>query len=152
MIKSLNFDYSGPIDDIYFCVIKELKRLQKKKGPNLSHYYHKGKGLQAEEDQVKIPCLENLMLQLEKSILIRSLPQNIRMFWLDRLDWPEKRKIIGYTGNAIGSSLKFMMMPFQQRALTWAAATYNFSRRMVAQQGMVLLQYLLTFYKEHTTK
>jgi 1-deoxy-D-xylulose-5-phosphate synthase len=34
MIRSLNIDYSGPIDghDI-FAVIKELKRLQKIKGP-----------------------------------------------------------------------------------------------------------------------
>jgi 1-deoxy-D-xylulose-5-phosphate synthase len=34
MIRSLNIDYSGPIDghDI-FAVIKELKRLQKNKGP-----------------------------------------------------------------------------------------------------------------------
>jgi 1-deoxy-D-xylulose-5-phosphate synthase len=35
MIRSLNIDYSGPIDghDI-FAVIKELKRLQKKKDLN----------------------------------------------------------------------------------------------------------------------
>jgi len=56
MIKSLNFDYSGPIDghDI-FAVIKELKRLQKIKGPKFLHLITtKGKGLlQAEEDQVK---------------------------------------------------------------------------------------------------
>jgi 1-deoxy-D-xylulose-5-phosphate synthase len=52
----LNIDYSGPIDghDI-FAVIKELKRLQKKKGPKFLHIITtKGKGLkQAEEDQVK---------------------------------------------------------------------------------------------------
>jgi len=38
MIRSLNFDYSGPIDgnDI-FAVIKELKRLQKIKGPKFLH-------------------------------------------------------------------------------------------------------------------
>jgi len=55
MIKSLNFDYSGPIDghDI-FAVIKELKRLQKIKGPKFLHIITtKGKGLQqAEDDQV----------------------------------------------------------------------------------------------------
>ena len=56
MIKSLNFDYSGPIDghDI-FAVIKELQRLKKKKGPKFLHIITtKGKGLpQAEADQVK---------------------------------------------------------------------------------------------------
>jgi 1-deoxy-D-xylulose-5-phosphate synthase len=56
MIKSLNFDYSGPIDghDI-FAIIKELKRLQKKKGPKFLHVITtKRKGLkQAEENQVK---------------------------------------------------------------------------------------------------
>src|SRR5690606_10279161 len=56
MIKSLNFDYSGPIDghDV-FAVISELERLKKVKGPKFLHVITtKGKGLQkAEEDQVK---------------------------------------------------------------------------------------------------
>jgi 1-deoxy-D-xylulose-5-phosphate synthase len=55
MIRSLNIDYSGPIDghDI-FAVIKELKRLQKKKGPKFLHIITtKGKGLKQAEDQVK---------------------------------------------------------------------------------------------------
>jgi 1-deoxy-D-xylulose-5-phosphate synthase len=56
MIKSLNFDYSGPIDghDIA-AVIKELKRLKSIKGPKFLHIITtKGKGLeQAEKDQVK---------------------------------------------------------------------------------------------------
>src|SRR6218665_1422007 len=56
MIKSLNFDYSGPVDghDI-FAIIKELRRMQHKKGPKFLHLITtKGKGLeQAERDQVK---------------------------------------------------------------------------------------------------
>jgi 1-deoxy-D-xylulose-5-phosphate synthase len=55
MIKSLNFDYSGPIDghDI-FAIIKELND-KKSKGPKFLHVITtKGKGLkQAEENQVK---------------------------------------------------------------------------------------------------
>jgi 1-deoxy-D-xylulose-5-phosphate synthase len=40
MIKSLNFDYSGPIDgnDIY-AILKELKRLQKIKGPKFGRKF-----------------------------------------------------------------------------------------------------------------
>jgi 1-deoxy-D-xylulose-5-phosphate synthase len=56
MIKSLNFDYSGPIDghDIEG-LIQELERLKKVKGPKFLHIITtKGKGLQqAEDDQVK---------------------------------------------------------------------------------------------------
>lgn len=56
MIKSLNFDYSGPIDGHDFpTLIKELKRLKEIKGPKFLHIVTtKGKGLQqAEENQVK---------------------------------------------------------------------------------------------------
>ncbi|MEP6803168.1 MAG: 1-deoxy-D-xylulose-5-phosphate synthase N-terminal domain-containing protein, partial [Flavobacterium sp.] len=56
MIKSLNFDYSGPIDGHDFpALIKELKRLKNIKGPKFLHIVTtKGKGLQqAEENQVK---------------------------------------------------------------------------------------------------
>ncbi len=56
MIKSLNFDYSGPIDGHDFvALLKELNRLKHKKGPKFLHVITtKGKGMQlAEEDQVK---------------------------------------------------------------------------------------------------
>jgi 1-deoxy-D-xylulose-5-phosphate synthase len=52
MIKSLNFDYSGPIDghDV-FALVKELRRLKKIKGPKFLHIITtKGKGLQQAED------------------------------------------------------------------------------------------------------
>ena len=58
IIKALNFDYSGPIDGHDFrSLLKELKRLKKKKGPKFLHVITtKGKGLkQAEKDQGKIP-------------------------------------------------------------------------------------------------
>src|SRR5690606_19485879 len=56
IIKSLNFDYSGPIDGHDLPkLISELERLKKVKGPKFLHVITtKGKGLQlAEEDQVK---------------------------------------------------------------------------------------------------
>jgi len=55
MIKSLNFDYSGPFDGHDFEVlISEFERLKKVKGPKFLHIITtKGKGLQqAEENQV----------------------------------------------------------------------------------------------------
>ena len=56
IIKSLNFDYSGPIDGHDLPkLISELERLKSVKGPKFLHVITtKGKGLQlAEEDQVK---------------------------------------------------------------------------------------------------
>ena len=56
IIKSLNFDYSGPIDGHDFnALLSELNRLKSVKGPKFLHVITtKGKGLQlAEEDQVK---------------------------------------------------------------------------------------------------
>jgi 1-deoxy-D-xylulose-5-phosphate synthase len=56
MIRSLNIDYSGPIDghDI-FAVIKELKRLQKIKGPTYNH--HKRQRIKTSRRRPsKIPC------------------------------------------------------------------------------------------------
>ena len=56
IIKSLNFDYSGPIDGHDFnALLTELTRLKLVKGPKFLHVITtKGKGLQlAEEDQVK---------------------------------------------------------------------------------------------------
>jgi 1-deoxy-D-xylulose-5-phosphate synthase len=67
MIRSLNIDYSGPIDghDI-FAVIKELKRLQNK-GPKFLHIITTKALKQAEEDQVKYHA-GNLTLVQVKSI------------------------------------------------------------------------------------
>src|SRR5690606_23488029 len=56
IIRALNFDYSGPIDGHNLPrLLKELKRLQTKKGPKFLHVITtKGKGLrQAEQDQVR---------------------------------------------------------------------------------------------------
>lgn len=124
MIKSLNFDYSGPIDghDI-FAVIKELKRLQKVKGPKFLHIITtKGKGLQqAEEDQVKYHA-PGKFDALTGEIHIKSeenLPPKYQdVFGLTVLDLARKNeKIIGITpAMPSGSSLKFMMDVFPKRA------------------------------------
>ncbi|MFT7164482.1 MAG: 1-deoxy-D-xylulose-5-phosphate synthase, partial [Flavobacterium sp.] len=124
MIKSLNIDYSGPIDghDI-FAVIKELKRLQKIKGPKFLHVITtKGKGLkQAEEDQVKYHAPGKFDAK-SGEIHIKSeenLPPKYQdVFGLTVLDLARKNeKIIGITpAMPSGSSLKFMMDALPERA------------------------------------
>ena len=124
MIKSLNFDYSGPIDghDL-LAVIKELKRLQKIKGPKFLHIITtKGKGLQqAEDDQVKYHA-PGKFDALTGEIHIKSeenLPPKYQdVFGLTVLDLAKNNeKIIGITpAMPSGSSLKFMMDAFPKRA------------------------------------
>jgi 1-deoxy-D-xylulose-5-phosphate synthase len=124
MIKSLNFDYSGPIDghDI-FAVIKELKRLQKVKGPKFLHIITtKGKGLQqAEENQVKYhapgkfdAATGEIHIKSEENLS----PKYQDVFGLTVLDLAKKNeKIIGITpAMPSGSSLKFMMDALPKRA------------------------------------
>jgi 1-deoxy-D-xylulose-5-phosphate synthase len=148
MIKSLNFDYSGPIDghDI-FAVIKELKRLQKIKGPKFLHIITtKGKGLQqAEEDQVKYhapgkfdAATGELIPKIEENLP----PKYQDVFGLTLLDLAKSNeKIIGITpAMPSGSSLKFMMDAFPERAFDVGIAEQHavtLSAGM-ATQGMVV--------------
>ena len=148
MIKSLNFDYSGPIDghDI-FAVIKELKRLKKMKGPKFLHIITtKGKGLQqAEEDQVKYHApgkfdkiTGEIPLKSEENIP----PKYQDVFGLTVLDLARaNEKIIGITpAMPSGSSLKFMMDAFPKRAFDVGIAEQHavtLSAGM-ATQGMVV--------------
>jgi 1-deoxy-D-xylulose-5-phosphate synthase len=124
MIKSLNFDYTGPIDghDI-FAVIKELQRLKNTTGPKFLHLITtKGKGLsQAEADQVKYHA-PGKFDKLTGEIMLKSeahLPPKFQdVFGLTLLDLAQKNeKIIGITpAMPSGSSLKFMMDAFPKRA------------------------------------
>ncbi len=124
MIKSLNFDYSGPIDgnDIY-AVLKELKRLQKIKGPKFLHIITtKGKGLQqAEDNQVQYHA-PGKFDKITGDIIPKSeqhLPPKFQdVFGLTVLDLAKANfKIIGITpAMPTGSSLKFMMDEFPKRA------------------------------------
>ena len=124
MIKSLNFNYSGPIDgnDI-FAVIKELKRLQKIKGPKFLHVItKKGKGLlQAEENQVQYHApgkFDALTGEIIPKIEENLPPKYQDVFGLTILDLAQKnKKIVGITpAMPTGSSLKFMMDAFPDRA------------------------------------
>ena len=148
MIKSLNFDYSGPIDgnDI-FAVIKELKRLQKIKGPKFLHIITtKGKGLQqAEDDQVKYHA-PGKFDKITGEIPLKSeenLPPKYQdVFGLTLLDLAKaNEKIIGITpAMPSGSSLKFMMDVFPKRAFDVGIAEQHavtLSAGM-ATQGMVV--------------
>ncbi len=148
IIKSLNFDYSGPIDgnDI-FAVIKELKRLQKMRGPKFLHLITtKGKGLQqAEEDQVKYHAPGKFDASTGE-IHVKSeenLPPKYQdVFGLTILDLARKnKKIIGITpAMPSGSSLKFMMDEIPERAFDVGIAEQHavtLSAGM-ATQGMVV--------------
>ena len=148
IIKSLNFDYSGPIDgnDI-FAVLQELKRLQKIKGPKFLHLITtKGKGLQqAEEDQVKYHAPGKFDASTGE-ILAKSeehLPPKYQdVFGLTVLDLARKnKKIVGITpAMPSGSSLKFMMDAFPERAFDVGIAEQHavtLSAGM-ATQGMVV--------------
>jgi 1-deoxy-D-xylulose-5-phosphate synthase len=148
MIKSLNFDYSGPIDghDI-FAVIKELKRLKKVKGPKFLHIITtKGKGLQqAEKDQVTYHApgkFDASTGEIHAKSEENLPPKYQDVFGLTVLDLAKaNEKIIGITpAMPSGSSLKFMMDAFPKRAFDVGIAEQHavtLSAGM-ATQGMVV--------------
>ena len=148
MIKSLNFDYSGPIDghDI-FAVLKELKRLQKIKGPKFLHIITtKGKGLQqAEENQVQYHApgkFDANTGEIHAKSEENLPPKYQDVFGLTILDLAKaNEKIIGITpAMPSGSSLKFMMDAFPKRAFDVGIAEQHavtLSAGM-ATQGMVV--------------
>ena len=148
MIKSLNFDYSGPIDghDIQ-AVIQELERLKKVKGPKFLHIITtKGKGLQqAEENQVQYHApgkfdanTGNIIPKSEENLA----PKYQDVFGETILDLAQKNEnIIGITpAMPTGSSLKLMMDAFPKRAFDVGIAEQHavtLSAGM-ATQGMVV--------------
>jgi 1-deoxy-D-xylulose-5-phosphate synthase len=148
MIKSLNFDYSGPIDGHDLPkLISELERLKKVKGPKFLHVITtKGKGLQlAEEDQVKYHAPGKFDAKTgeihPKSE--ENLPMKFQdVFGLTLVELAEKNpKIIGITpAMPSGSSLKFMMEKFPQRAFDVGIAEQHAVTLAagMATQGMVV--------------
>lgn len=125
MIKSLNFEYSGPIDGHDFeALLKELNRLKHKKGPKFLHIITtKGKGMQlAEEDQVKYHAPGKFNPQTGE-ILPKSeenLPPKFQdVFGLTLVELAQQNeKIIGITpAMPTGSSMKFMMDAIPERAI-----------------------------------
>lgn len=148
MMKSLNFDYSGPVDGHNIvALITELKRLQKVKGPKFLHIITtKGKGLQqAEDNQVKYHA-PGKFDKTTGELHIKSednLPPKFQdVFGLTLVELATNNpKIIGITpAMPSGSSLKFMMDTFPDRAFDVGIAEQHavtLSAGM-ATQGMVV--------------
>ncbi|RKR09639.1 1-deoxy-D-xylulose-5-phosphate synthase [Flavobacterium sp. 90] len=148
MIKSLNFDYSGPIDghDLPL-LIKELNRLKNIKGPKFLHIVTtKGKGLQqAEENQVKYHAPGKFDASTGEIILKseENLPPKFQdVFGLTILDLARKNeKIVGITpAMPSGSSLKFMMDEIPERAFDVGIAEQHAVTLAagMATQGMIV--------------
>ena len=148
MIKSLNFDCSGPIDghDLPL-LISELQRLKTVKGPKFLHVItKKGKGLQqAEEHQVqyhapgKFDKLTGLIIPQESL----NLPPKFQdVFGLTLVELARKnKKIIGITpAMPTGSSLKYMMEEFPDRAFDVGIAEQHAVTLAagMATQGMIV--------------
>ncbi len=125
MIKSLHFDYRGPVDghDLKQ-LIKELTKLKKHKGPKFLHVITtKGKGLkQAEEDQVKyhapgkFDSATGELIQKEE----KEYPAKYQdVFGHTLVELAEQNPlIVGITpAMPTGSSMKYMMEAFPTRAL-----------------------------------
>ena len=147
IIKALNFDYSGPIDGHNFkSLLRELKRLKKKKGPKFLHVITtKGKGLsQAEKDQVTYHSPGHFDAKTGEIIPKNNegLPPKYQDVFGETIVELARRnkKIIGITPAMLsGSSLKMMLEEFpkrtfdvgiaEQHAVTLAAG--------MATQGMI---------------
>jgi 1-deoxy-D-xylulose-5-phosphate synthase len=148
MIKSLNFNYSGPIDghDLN-TLIHELQRLKKVKGPKFLHIITtKGKGLQkAEEDQVKYHApgkFDATTGEIHAKSEAHLPPKFQDVFGLTLVELAKSNaKIIGITpAMPSGSSMKFMMDAFPERAFDVGIAEQHavtLSAGM-ATQGMVV--------------
>ena len=124
MMKALHFDYTGPVDGHDLPkLISVLQRLKEQKGPRFLHVVTtKGKGLkQAEENQViyhapgKFDKQTGDLYPEKEEDFIKY--QDI--FGLTLLELARKNdKIIGITpAMPTGSSLKYMMEVFPERAL-----------------------------------
>ncbi|OYU81133.1 MAG: 1-deoxy-D-xylulose-5-phosphate synthase [Flavobacterium sp. BFFFF1] len=148
IIKSLNFDYSGPIDGHDFpALMAELKRLREIKGPKFLHVITtKGKGMQlAEENQVKYHApgkFDKETGEIHVKYEANLPPKFQDVFGLTVLDLARKnQKIIGITpAMPSGSSLKYMMEVFPERAIDVGIAEQHAVTLAagMATQGMVV--------------
>lgn len=148
MIKSLNFDYTGPIDghDLEG-LVKELRRQQTLTGPRFLHVVTtKGKGLKnAEEDQVKYhaPGKFDKFTGEVLAIADENLPPKYQdVFGLTLVELAKQNdKIIGITpAMPSGSSMKFMMDVFPERAIDVGIAEQHAVTLAagMATQGMIV--------------
>jgi 1-deoxy-D-xylulose-5-phosphate synthase len=148
IIKSLNFDYSGPIDGHDLPkLISELERLKSVKGPKFLHVITtKGKGLQlAEEDQVKYHApgkfdAETGKIHPKDESHLPPKFQDVFGHTLVELA-KQNEKIIGITpAMPSGSSMKYMMEAFPKRAIDVGIAEQHAVTLAagMATQGMVV--------------
>ena len=148
IIKSLNFDYSGPIDGHDLSkLISELERLKSVKGPKFLHVITtKGKGLQlAEEDQVKYHApgkfdAETGKIHPKDESHLPPKFQDVFGHTLVELA-KQNEKIIGITpAMPTGSSMKYMMEAFPKRAIDVGIAEQHAVTLAagMATQGMVV--------------
>jgi len=156
IFEALNFKYSGPIDghDIDL-VIKELTRLKNVNGPKLLHLITtKGKGLkQAEENQIiyHAPGKFNALTGDLPPLSDAKIPPKFQdVFGLTLVELASQNdKIIGITpAMPTGSSLKFMMEAFPERAFDVGIAEQHavtFSAGMVTQGFTVFCNIYSTF-------
>ena len=156
IIKSLNFDYTGPIDGHDFgALLTELQRLKQVSGPKFLHIITtKGKGLvQAELDQVTYhaPGKFNKITGEIHAKSDKDLPAKFQdVFGLTLLELAKKNdKIIGITpAMPSGSSLKFMMDAFPDRAFDVGIAEQHavtLAAGMATQKMVVFCNIYSTF-------
>lgn len=148
MMKSLNFEYSGPIDGHDFnALLKELNRLKHKKGPKFLHIITtKGKGMQlAEEDQVKYHApgkFDAATGEIHPKSEEHLPPKFQDVFGHTLVELAQlNEKIIGITpAMPTGSSMKFMMDTFPERAIDVGIAEQHAVTLAagMATQGMVV--------------
>lgn len=156
IFEALNFNYSGPIDghDLNL-VISELERLKNVPGPKVLHVITtKGKGLrQAEENQVvyhapgKFDALTGDLAPKNTSV---QPPKFQDVFGKTLVELASKNKnIIGITpAMPTGSSLKFMMDTFPERAFDVGIAEQHavtFAAGMATQGFKVFCNIYSTF-------
>ena len=156
IFEALNFNYSGPIDGHNINeLISELKRLKNIEGPKLLHIItKKGKGLkQAEENQVlyHAPGKFNAITgELHPKKEIKLAPKYQDVFGKTLVELAKKNnKIIGITpAMPTGSSLKFMMEKFPERAFDVGIAEQHavtFSAGLATQGFNVFCNIYSTF-------
>ncbi|RXR21174.1 1-deoxy-D-xylulose-5-phosphate synthase [Flavobacterium amnicola] len=148
IIRSLNFEYSGPIDGHDFeTLLAELSRLKTIKGPKFLHVITtKGKGLQlAEENQVKYHApgkFDAVTGKIYPKEEDNSPPKFQEVFGQTLVELAKiNEKIIGITpAMPTGSSMNYMMDVFPDRAFDVGIAEQHavtLSAGM-ATQGMVV--------------
>jgi len=154
--EALNFKYYGPIDGHNLDeVIASLERMKQIEGPKLLHVITtKGKGLkQAEENQVVYHApgrFDALTGELEVKDRSKKPPKFQDVFGLSLVELASKnKKIVGITpAMPTGSSLKFMMDAFPERAFDVGIAEQHavtFSAGLATQGFVVFCNIYSTF-------